>query len=52
MPLPSFPSKAQHKAPIGGKQPSVISLETCIPYSPKCVEEEFSDVRLHSGLVR
>jgi hypothetical protein len=33
MPLPSFPSKAQHKAPIGRKQPSVISLETRIPYS-------------------
>src|SRR5215203_926179 len=24
-PLPSFPTKAQHKGPIGGKQPSVIS---------------------------
>src|SRR5919112_2890624 len=33
MPLPSFPSKAQHKAPIGRKQPLVISLETRIPYS-------------------
>src|ERR671910_805770 len=25
VPLPSFPSKAQHKAPMGRKQPSVIS---------------------------
>src|SRR5215211_6384911 len=39
MPLPSFPSKAQHKAPMGRKQPSVISLETRIPYSQSVWKE-------------
>src|SRR5215203_3297913 len=39
-PLPSFPSKVQHKVPIGRKQPSVISPETRIPHSPECVEGE------------
>src|SRR5215218_10399831 len=43
-PLPSFPSKVQHIGPIGRKQPSVISPETRIPHSPKCVEGLFSEV--------
>jgi hypothetical protein len=48
-PLPSFPSKVQHKAPLGRKQPSVISPETRIPFSPKCVEGKFCEVQLHVG---
>src|ERR671921_2399702 len=48
VPLPSFPSKAQNKAPIGRKQPSVISLETRILYSPECVEGKFCELRQES----
>src|SRR5215212_10622131 len=35
---------------MGRKQPSVISPETRIPYSPECVEWGFSEVRIHGVL--